>query len=114
MKEEGGEEGECEFAAGDTVRVDLDLDSAKLLQEGHGGWTDGMNGVSHITNTYRDSDCHSRKLLPTVFTLDPVDVYIIFLDKMRDKFMAKLCTYIFVFSEALCDLGVCRDNKRTQ
>ena len=46
-EEEGGSgEGEFEFAAGDSVRVDLDLDSAKLLQEGHGGWRDAMNEVS--------------------------------------------------------------------
>ena len=34
-----------ELAAGDTVRVDLDLEIVKLMQEGHGGWTDAMADV---------------------------------------------------------------------
>ena len=37
--------GEFEFAAGDTVRVDLDVETAKLMQEGHGGWIDAMTDV---------------------------------------------------------------------
>ena len=48
----GGHPGECdeggdyEFAAGDSVRVDLDLESAKLMQEGHGGWNEAMTDVN--------------------------------------------------------------------
>ena len=34
-----------DIAAGDTVRVDLDLETVKLLQEGHGGWDDTMAEV---------------------------------------------------------------------
>ena len=30
------------FNSGDTVRVLLDIDVFKLMQEGHGGWTDQM------------------------------------------------------------------------
>ena len=47
---EGNEGSEYEFAAGDTVRVDLDLESAKLMQEDHGGWVDAMNGVRNFTS----------------------------------------------------------------
>ena len=39
------EGGEYEFAAGDSVRVDVDLQTVKLMQEGHGGWADAMTDV---------------------------------------------------------------------
>lgn len=37
---------EVEFAAGDRVRVELDPDVWKLMQDGHGGWNDLMSMVS--------------------------------------------------------------------
>ena len=47
---ESGESGESEeFAAGDVVRVDLDMEIVKLMQEGHGGWTEAMTSVRDIT-----------------------------------------------------------------
>ena len=46
---ESGESGESgEFAAGDIVRVDLDMEIVKLMQEGHGGWTEAMTSVRDI------------------------------------------------------------------
>ena len=36
---------EGEFAAGDTVKVELDPDVWKLMQNGHGGWNDLMGNV---------------------------------------------------------------------
>ena len=36
---------EGEFAAGDTVKVELDPDVWKLMQNGHGGWNDLMGMV---------------------------------------------------------------------
>ena len=38
------------FAAGDVVKVELDPDVLKLLQEGHGGWNDLMFEVECTTN----------------------------------------------------------------
>ena len=38
-----------DIVAGDTVRVDLDLEMVKLLQEGHGGWDDAMAEVCTYT-----------------------------------------------------------------
>ena len=43
--------GEYELSAGDTVRVDLDLETTKLMQEGHGGWDDAMADVNLYTCT---------------------------------------------------------------
>ena len=37
---------EREFAAGDTVKVELDPEVWKMLQEGFGGWNDYMATVS--------------------------------------------------------------------
>ena len=37
------------FAAGDRVWVDLDTEVIKTLQEGHGGWSDGMKEVSVVS-----------------------------------------------------------------
>lgn len=34
------------IASGDLVRVQIDLELFKALQEGHGGWNDGMVDVS--------------------------------------------------------------------
>ena len=34
------------FVAGDRVRVMLDLEIFKMMQEGHGGWSDKMAEVS--------------------------------------------------------------------
>ena len=34
-----------EFSAGDTVKVELDPDVWKLMQNGHGGWNDLMANV---------------------------------------------------------------------
>ena len=39
---------EQDFAAGDMVKVELDPDIWKYLQEGHGGWNDLMNMVSGV------------------------------------------------------------------
>ena len=50
---EGDEGGDYEFAAGDSVRVDLDIETAKLMQEGHGGWNEAMTDVN--TCMYNDS-----------------------------------------------------------
>ena len=36
---------EVEFAAGDSVKVELDPDVWKLMQNGHGGWNDLMSMV---------------------------------------------------------------------
>ena len=36
---------EEEFSAGDTVKVELDPDVWKLMQNGHGGWNDLMGMV---------------------------------------------------------------------
>ena len=36
---------EEEFAAGDSVKVELDPDVWKLMQNGHGGWNDLMSMV---------------------------------------------------------------------
>ena len=36
---------EGEFAAGDSVKVELDPDVWKLMQNGHGGWNDRMSMV---------------------------------------------------------------------
>ena len=36
---------EGEFSAGDTVKVELDPDVWKLMQNGHGGWNDLMANV---------------------------------------------------------------------
>ena len=36
---------EGEFAAGDSVKVELDPDVWKLMQNGHGGWNDLMGMV---------------------------------------------------------------------
>ena len=37
------------FAAGDVVRVDLDTEVVKLMQDGHGGWNEAMADVSTWT-----------------------------------------------------------------
>ena len=37
-----------EFQVGDLVTVDLDLEIVQSLQNGHGGWTDGMYEVGTI------------------------------------------------------------------
>ncbi len=34
------------FRVGDRVSVDLELEVVKRLQNGHGGWSDGMKEVS--------------------------------------------------------------------
>ena len=34
------------FAVGDRVRVDKEIEVIKTLQNGHGGWSDGMREVS--------------------------------------------------------------------
>ena len=34
------------FSVGDRVRVDLEIEVIKTLQDGHGGWSDGMSEVS--------------------------------------------------------------------
>ena len=40
-----GPSSEGEFAAGDSVKVELDPDVWKLMQNGHGGWNDRMSMV---------------------------------------------------------------------
>ena len=35
-----------EFSSGDYVRVELDQDVLRLMQEGHGGWSSDMGDVS--------------------------------------------------------------------
>ena len=44
----GGTGTDYEFAAGDCVRVDLDLETAKLMQDGHGGWNEAMTDVNTL------------------------------------------------------------------
>ena len=39
---------QASVSSGDMVRVQLDLDMFKALQEGHGGWNDQMAGVTHV------------------------------------------------------------------
>ena len=36
----------CQFKVGDKVRVDLEADILKCMQEGHGGWNPRMAEVS--------------------------------------------------------------------
>ena len=36
---------ERDFAAGDKIKIELDPDVWKLMQEGHGGWNDLMTMV---------------------------------------------------------------------
>ncbi len=36
----------CQFKVGDKVRVDLDTEILKAMQEGHGGWNPRMADVS--------------------------------------------------------------------
>ena len=38
------------FKVGDKVRVDLDVDKLKTMQEGHGGWNARMANVSMHVN----------------------------------------------------------------
>ena len=33
------------YAIGDRVKVDLEIEVVKTLQQGHGGWSDGMKEV---------------------------------------------------------------------
>ena len=35
-----------EFSSGDRVRVQLELEVFKMMQEGHGGWNDQMTEVN--------------------------------------------------------------------
>ena len=50
----------CQFKAGDYVRVELELEILKALQEGHGGWNPkmamviGMIGVVHRVTEKND------------------------------------------------------------
>ena len=50
----------CQFKPGDYVRVELDLEILKALQEGHGGWNPkmalviGMIGVVHRVTEKND------------------------------------------------------------
>ena len=47
VKGEGGvASGHQYLAAGDTVKVELDVEILKLMQEQHGGWNDTMSTVS--------------------------------------------------------------------
>ena len=51
--------GEYELSAGDTVRVDLDLETTKLMQEGHGGWDDAMADVNlHVLPVHSYKSVH--------------------------------------------------------
>lgn len=36
-------------SSGDSVRIQLDVDMFKALQEGHGGWSDKMAAVHCLT-----------------------------------------------------------------
>ena len=36
------------FRVGDRVKVAVDMDAAKALQTGHGGWSDGMAEVGCV------------------------------------------------------------------
>ena len=40
-----GPSSEGEFVAGDSIKVELDPDVCKLMQNGHGGWNDRMSMV---------------------------------------------------------------------
>ena len=51
VKGEGGvASGHQHLAAGDTVKVELDVEVLKLMQEQHGGWNDTMSSVSACAN----------------------------------------------------------------
>ena len=41
-------QGQSLLASGDNVRVQLDVDVFKAMQEGHGGWNDSMTEVSSV------------------------------------------------------------------
>lgn len=63
------DESDFEFAAGDTVRVDLDIETVKLMQEGHGGWVDAMTEVRNIKcNTGLVHECLSTRLIQYMYT----------------------------------------------
>ena len=49
MTGKGTVSGTSLFAAGDRVRVQLEVDIFKMMQDGHGGWDDDMCEV------YRDT-----------------------------------------------------------
>lgn len=46
VEPDGGSSNGSAFATGDIVRVQLELDVFRVLQEGHGGWMDDMAEVS--------------------------------------------------------------------
>ena len=37
-----------EFSSGDRVRVQLEMEVFKMMQEGHGGWNDQMTEVNEL------------------------------------------------------------------
>ena len=41
-------QGQSLLASGDNVRVQLDLDVFRAMQEGHGGWNESMGEVSFV------------------------------------------------------------------
>lgn len=45
---------ESDFAAGDRVKVELDPDVWRLMQEGHGGWNDLMTVVNSSLVSHSD------------------------------------------------------------
>ena len=44
----------CVYQVGDRVKVDLELDLVKGLQQGHGGWNDAMAEVSGIAGSFEN------------------------------------------------------------
>ena len=42
--------GQTDFKVGDRVRVELEVDLLKAMQEGHGGWNPRMANVSREYN----------------------------------------------------------------
>lgn len=53
------------FAAGDVVKVELDPDVLKLLQEGHGGWNDLMFEVKMYYKFQVSIDHHLDSVMTT-------------------------------------------------
>ena len=41
-------QGQSLLASGDNVRVQLDVDVFRAMQEGHGGWNESMGEVSFV------------------------------------------------------------------
>eukprot|EP00731_Ephydatia_muelleri_P014626 Em0008g346a len=63
------------FNSGDTVRVLLDIDVFKLMQEGHGGWTDQMleatSSIGTVESVLDNGDLRIRYSTKKIWTINP-------------------------------------------